>query len=212
MKIVAHRGTWTQKQEQNTIAALQASVESGYGIEFDVRDYAGDLVISHDPPIERGITFKDLLDVIAETAHEKSVPLAINVKSDGLASAIKALLDGYPALDGFVFDMSVPDMRHYLKLGIPTFARLSDAEPYISYGDQVQGLWLDALESEDAMKQQFEEAMLQGKEICIVSSELHRRPYEALWAWLLPHAVEPNLMICTDFPEGADRYFNGGSA
>lgn len=209
MKIVAHRGTWTQKHEQNTIAALQASVESGYGIEFDVRDYAGDLVISHDPPANRGNTFKDLLDRIAEKAHEKKVPLAINVKSDGLASEITSLLNGYPRLDGFVFDMAVPDMRQYLKIGMPTFARLSDAEPYISYGDKVQGVWLDALESEDMIKAQFQATMLLEKEICIVSSELHRRPHEALWAWLLPYASEPNLMICTDFPDMANRYFNG---
>jgi glycerophosphoryl diester phosphodiesterase len=50
LNTLAHRGLWHDKSEQNTLLAIEASWESGFGIETDIRDQLGKVVISHDPP------------------------------------------------------------------------------------------------------------------------------------------------------------------
>src|SRR5438309_53835 len=50
MLVLAHRGWWSDPQDRNTRAAFAKAFAAGYGIETDVRDSAGRLVISHDPP------------------------------------------------------------------------------------------------------------------------------------------------------------------
>jgi glycerophosphoryl diester phosphodiesterase len=52
MKIIAHRGMWFNKHEQNTLVAFERALENGFGIETDFRDFNGSLVISHDLPLE----------------------------------------------------------------------------------------------------------------------------------------------------------------
>ena len=48
MKILAHRGAWNTSDEKNTVLAIKRAFCHGWGIETDVRDYCGKLVISHD--------------------------------------------------------------------------------------------------------------------------------------------------------------------
>ena len=48
MRILSHRGYWNDKIEKNSLLALKTALEKGYGFESDVRDYMGNLVISHN--------------------------------------------------------------------------------------------------------------------------------------------------------------------
>jgi len=48
--ILAHRGAWTVPKERNSAEALKRALKSGFGIETDLRDLDGTVVISHDPP------------------------------------------------------------------------------------------------------------------------------------------------------------------
>ena len=50
MKILAHRGFWADEEEKNTLSAFGKAFDSGFGIETDIRDRNGELVISHNPP------------------------------------------------------------------------------------------------------------------------------------------------------------------
>ncbi len=53
---IAHRGLFTpgSEREENTLAAIEAAVSSGYGIEIDVRITADDLiVVFHDETLDR---------------------------------------------------------------------------------------------------------------------------------------------------------------
>lgn len=61
MKILAHRGAWTDSREQNTPEAFRRSLISGFGIETDIRDLSEQLVISHNPAPEGSLLFKDFL-------------------------------------------------------------------------------------------------------------------------------------------------------
>ena len=49
--ILAHRGLWFCEEEKNSSNALFKALDLGFGIETDVRDLCGELIISHDPPM-----------------------------------------------------------------------------------------------------------------------------------------------------------------
>ena len=50
MKILSHRGFWREVAEKNKLVAFDYSFSLGFGTETDVRDFGGELVISHDIP------------------------------------------------------------------------------------------------------------------------------------------------------------------
>lgn len=209
MKILSHRGYWATAGEKNTEKAFRRSFVLGYGTETDIRDCRGELVISHDMASGSEIRCTEFLKL----AHEGTVPtgnpltLALNIKADGLAGELRRLLDSHSMLDCFVFDMSVPDMRSYFDVGIPVFTRMSEVEVHPVWIEQAAGVWLDGFESEWYDISTIEGLLRMGKRVCIVSSELHKRPCHALWERLKPLAGETSLMLCTDLPEDATRFF-----
>jgi hypothetical protein len=206
MNIISHRGYWTSLPEKNSESAFIKSFSMNYGTEADVRDYLGELVISHDVPVGNEIRFKEFLEM-ASTIGE-NLPLAINIKADGLASKILADLNEYRDLNIFVFDMSVPDMRSYLNLGIPVFTRMSEVEREPIWLNKSVGVWLDAFESEWYTANVVSDLLNSGKQVCIVSPELHGRDFYASWNLLKPLAQQNNLLLCTDFPEVASKFFS----
>jgi hypothetical protein len=70
----------------------------------------------------------------------------LNVKADGMAAKFIDLVGTLSSEAVFFFDMSVPDMRHYLQRSLSVFTRHSDVEPQPAYYAQAQGVWLDSLE------------------------------------------------------------------
>lgn len=199
MIALAHRGLWREPAEQNSLAALMAALEAGYGIETDVRDLAGLLVISHDPPVEATLT----LDRFLEAAAAFAAPLALNVKSDGLASAVRDAVAKTAVKDAFVFDMSVPDSRHYQRLDVPFLTRRSEVEGAGPMDEDAVGIWLDAFHSDWWDEAVLSDLLDAGKRVAVVSSELHRRPHQAMWARLaaFDHPRRSAVMVCTDFPD-----------
>jgi len=202
MQIISHRGYWKAKNERNQEAAFRRSFDLGLGTETDVRDACGKLLISHDMPAGDELSLDDLLEIM----DGRNLPLAINIKADGLASAVKARFDAHGHSNWFAFDMSIPDMRQYLSLGIPTYTRLSEVERQPAWLDQASGIWLDSFDSDWFGNAQIRGLLDAGKRVCVVSPELHGRPPNALWKQLLELQEEvpqlmPNLTICTDTPE-----------
>ena len=114
MQFLAHRGAWLSRHEQNTLQALHKALVSGWGVETDIRDLNGELVISHDMPRTGVLTAAEFFDDYIET-KAKSM-LALNIKSDGLTTLLKHLLDERGITRYFCFYMSVPDSLAYLKI------------------------------------------------------------------------------------------------
>lgn len=207
-RILSHRGCWLTGLQKNSREALARSFASGFGIETDVRDLAQELVISHDPPAGGELTLKECL-ALADSRSSASPVLALNIKADGLAPAVRRHLDQHPGLDAFVFDMSVPDMRSYLALNIPVFTRISEVETIPAWSDRCQGLWLDAFTGDWYGPELVAHWLEAGKRVCVVSPELHGRPHEAVWAMLRPFAAHKGFLLCTDFPDKAVQFFGG---
>lgn len=197
MQIISHRGYWKDKSERNQAVAFQRSFALGLGIETDVRDVAGKLVIAHDMPTGKELSLSDLLDIM----DGRNLPLAINIKADGLAEALMSEFNERGHTNWFVFDMAIPDMRDYLKLGVSTYTRMSEVERQPVWLDQADGVWLDGFTDEWFSNNLIKKLLGDGKRVCIVSPELHNRPPAALWQQLLEFQETDNLMLCTDLPE-----------
>lgn len=207
MRILSHRGYWKSPAEKNSIEAFERSFSMGFGTETDFRDLDGTLVIAHDPPRAGALAAAEMLAMLAR--HDPALPLAVNIKADGLQAMLAPALQAGGLRDAFVFDMSVPDTLHWLRAGIPVFVRHSDVEPEPVLYAQAAGIWLDAFHGdwwgEDVARRHLDA----GKRVCIVSPELHGRDHRALWDRLAAGdlAAGPALMLCTDLPEEAGRLF-----
>ena len=91
MIILAHRGLWKSPSEKNSLTVLRRALHSGFGVETDIRDYAGDIVISHDIADASCECLETFLRSYKEDGS--CLPLALNIKSDGLHHPLKKLLE-----------------------------------------------------------------------------------------------------------------------
>jgi len=209
MNILSHRGYWKEESEKNQTEAFERSFSLDFGVETDIRDYKGELVISHDIANENCIKLEVLLELY--NTYGNRVPIALNIKSDGLQKKLKKILKEYKVENYFVFDMSVPDGLLYIKNNVKLFTRQSEYEEAPSIYEGSSGVWLDEFKSHWITKEIIQKHISNGKEICIVSPELHKREYKK--EWLHYKKIENelcvnNLMICTDNPEEAKDFFN----
>ncbi|ASJ88598.1 phosphodiesterase [Pseudomonas aeruginosa] len=203
MEIISHRGYWGDRSERNQAVAFHRSFDLGFGTETDVRDLGGQLVISHDMPTGTEMSLDALLTIMGG----RNLPLAINIKADGLAEAVKEKFESAGHTNWFVFDMAVPDMRSYLQQGVATYTRLSEVEPSPAWINQAAGIWLDGFEGEWYSNADIEALLAQGLKVSVVSPELHGRPHEPLWGQLQDLKNAAGLTLCTDLPETAQHFF-----
>lgn len=205
MIVISHRGYWKHADERNSATAFHRSFDLGFGTETDLRDRAGDIVISHDPPTGGEMALDSFLGLLGD----RRLPLALNIKADGLARKLAGKFAHSDALkDAFVFDMSVPDAVHYANLGIPFFTRMSEYETEPALLDRATGVWLDAFDETWFGLMDINALLDRGLRVCIVSPELHGRDPAALWRLLLDDKLmlqNERLMICTDRPEEIKR-------
>lgn len=209
MIILSHRGYWKESIEKNLPNAFIRSFSLGFGTETDIRDYKGELVISHDIADEKCISVKEMFEIYNK--YDDTLPLALNIKADGLQIKLKELLEEYKIENYFVFDMSVPDGLGYLKQNIKAFTRESEYEKIPSFYDESCGIWLDEFQGHWITKEVIEKHIKNNKQICIVSPDLHKREYKKEWQHYkeIEHELGVNnMMICTDFPEIAKEFFN----
>lgn len=206
-RILAHRGLWRTPAEKNSRGALRTGLERGYGLETDVRDYGGRLVISHDPPTADALPLETLLDDYRGAGA--SGMLALNIKSDGLAAPLVAMLKSYGIANYFVFDMSVPDMRHYHRLGANAYSRHSDVETEIVGLDASRGVWLDAFQTDWYDAATIGRLLASKKQVAVVSPELHGRDRTPVWTMLREvEDANERLLCCTDYPDEFEKWMS----
>jgi len=207
MQLLAHRGLWYQPEERNTLKALSASFDIGIGIETDIRDCDGTLVVSHDPPRASGALKLEVL--LQNYVKYPTRPiLALNIKADGLQAPLMAALQKHGIDHYFVFDMSVPDTLGYQRLQMPFAARISEYEPNNELAQSAAWIWLDAFHSEWFDNALIKSWLEQGKRVAVVSPELHRRPHLPLWQKLNSFQDHSQVYLCTDFVFEAKEFFN----
>ena len=211
MKILAHRGFWTETSEKNSINAFSRAFLNGFGIETDLRDICGNIVISHDCPNGNEILFEDVLKLL----DGRNLTLALNIKADGLAKAMLSLLEKYKVSNFFTFDMSIPEMYFQSGVNISYFSGISDISPSAVLYKSSLGIWLDAFDNlwyDNNKLYQLLETIIERdeKKVCIVSEDLHNRCIETQWDMIrsLKFVYSDSLYLCTDKPLEAREFFN----
>ena len=210
MIIISHRGYWRNDIEKNQVIAFNRSFDFDFGTETDIRDYDGELVISHDIANNSCIRVEDFFEIY-NNADNRDLLLALNIKSDGLQKKLKELLVKYKIQNYFVFDMSVPDGLHYLEQNIRLFTRQSEYEREPSFYDEAVGIWLDEFNDHWINKEIIQSHLDNNKQICIVSPDLHKREYKKEWQDYKDIEKDlgiDSLIICTDYPEKAKEFFS----
>ena len=218
MEILAHRGYWKDPDEKNTMVAFERALGLGYGIETDVRDCNGALVIFHDPPVlgPQTIIWHQFLDLYQSIGQERGhyPTIAANIKCDGLAPLVWQAIPETLRPYFFFFDMSVPDALAYLRQGSIVYTRHSELETVPAYYQQAQGVWMDEFSQTWITEGDMQKHIRSGKTICLVSPELQKRPHREEWtAWRSwwrkwPDAELNKVLLCTDFPQQAEAFFN----
>lgn len=208
IQIIAHRGLWAKPEEKNSEDAFKKALIQGFGIETDFRDMMSTLVISHDPPVDGAMQAERFVQLCLQ--YPSDLPMAINVKSDGLHSLVGDFIIQARLKSYFVFDMSIPDSLGYLRQGIPFYTRVSEFELKPALLNESEGIWLDCFQSDWYGAEVLSQYLDLGKKIAIVSPELHRRPHEKVWDLLKKYDfhLNPLISICTDFPVEAREFFN----
>lgn len=207
INIIAHRGFWHDIEQKNTIKAFRLALENNFGIETDLRDFDGQVVISHDIPNKNCITFKEFMEIVAEYAPQT---LSLNIKSDGLQQLVKEELRWYS--DYFCFDMAVPDALGYKASELIFYTRFSEIELKPSLLSESSGIWLDNFSSNMLNVDALSEFLQQGKNVVLVSPELHSYEYESYWTDLLEYlknnpGKKHMVGLCTDKPSDAKEFF-----
>lgn len=197
-RILAHRGLWSKKSDQNTLDALVQALDEGFGLETDLRNYTSQIVISHDIPQELPLTLNDLLTSIGGLNISPSQVFGWNIKADGLVNDLSGM--AMPG-ESFFFDMSFPQELQFRKVNMPVAKRISEYEK-CNLLDGNDRIWLDAFESDWYLDDlDFILPIIHKTRVTIVSSELHGREVAKGWDFFKKYADHDNgLSICTDRP------------
>ena len=201
VKIIAHRGYWEKENEKNTKDAFERAFNNGFGVETDLRDIKGKIVISHNMPTGNEMPFEELLQIM----NGRNLILALNIKADGQAKEIQRLLTKYSHTNYFTFDMSIPEMVIQHNLGLKVFTGISDIAPNPVLMDKAQGVWLDSFDSDWFTLKDILKIQANCKRVCIVSPDLHKREYKKVWE---KYKNIEGIMLCTDYPKEAKEFFN----
>jgi hypothetical protein len=206
MRILSHRGLWRRPEERNTKTAFAESFEAGFGTETDLRDICGEIVISHDMPKGNEMPFEELLKLM----DGRNLPLALNIKADGMALKIKEALQKFNHTNYFTFDMSIPELVFQIKQGLCVYTGMSDIMPEPVLADKAGGIWLDCFYSDWYGTDTLDSLVSRYKAVCVVSADLHKRDTEKQWA-VIKRAecfLTDNITLCTDKPFEAKRFFH----
>jgi len=210
LEVLSHRGYWKSITEKNSESAFRRSFQLGFGTETDVRDLNGELVISHDMPLSEiaTLSLNNFLNIYSEY---QPLPLALNIKSDGLQKSIQALLKKH-AIDNYVlFDMSVPDQIVTAKHNLKHLTRASEYESAVML-DHAEGVWADEFHNNWIDAQFISDLAQKNKTVYIVSPELHARNHLHRWRDYMSMGLQnfSHVFLCTDLPEQAKEFFWGG--
>ena len=198
-RILAHRGHWKNESgykllEKNSLEAISRAANLGFGIETDIRDFLGEIVVSHDPVTKLELSLHEIFKI------KIAGPVALNVKSDGLAPKITTMLKSQkPNFEIFFFDMSTPEYQNYLKHDLRVASRISEYDGMTT--QKANSIWLDSFTSDWYIDNCDWLHSYQDKNVIIVSPELHKRSHLDSWNWISKRMNEyENLSICTDSP------------
>lgn len=211
IKIIAHRGAWSEPSQKNSLESVEKAFQLFDGVEIDVRDYCGELVVSHDPANSFSVPLMEYFHL----KNAKDKIWALNIKADGLSRCLAHLLKEYQIKSYFCFDMSIPETMRYFSDGLAVFMGVNDVmETGTIIRNSSSGAWLDSFSNHLWYDEKSLLKIFQNfPRVCIVSEELHGRSPKKQWELIKKtHSQkfqdnEYGITLCTDIPEKARSFF-----
>ncbi|MCC7362644.1 MAG: hypothetical protein IT317_24400 [Anaerolineales bacterium] len=180
----------------NTLAHLRR-VPPSRGVEVDVRDYAGDLRLVHDP-LQSGERLSDWL-----AAYQHAL-LIFNVKCDGLEDRLIALAAARNVSNFLFLDVANPTLVKLARRGERRVAvRYSEFEPLafaLAFAGQVDWVWIDTF-TRLPLDPATHAALAAHFKLCLVSPELQGHPRARIADFRAQLAGLPLDAVCSDFCE-----------
>jgi len=159
----------------NTIEDLK-NVKNCYGIELDLRDYNGSIIVQHDP-YKEGVLFEDYIKYL------NNINLILNIKSERIENKIINILNDNNYKGTYFFlDSSFPMIYSLSKEGNKNIAlRFSEFEgldTLINMKGKVDWVWVDVFTKIPLTFEISKKIKDLGYKICLVSPELQGREYD----------------------------------
>lgn len=155
----------------NTVSELK-TLPKEFGVEIDLRDSAGDLILQHDPFIE-GEKFSDYI------THYQHGTMILNVKSERIEHKVLELLEKYDITDYFFLDSSIPMINLLSSMGekksAVRFSEIESIETVMLMADKVEWVWVDCFSKLPIDKESYLRLRKAGLKLCLVSPELQGR-------------------------------------
>lgn len=204
-QIVCHRGMWTTQNEQNTVEACFKAVESGFGVEIDLRVVDGELSMIHDHgDFEESRKFENLLRNLEK--HSLKETLFLDIKEMGMGEKVQSLLHRYGYNNYFLFNQTTPDFIAQSRIGLKSLTRISEYEQLNeNIKPLAQGVCLDLFEESSSLSNYI--SMASFKDILLISPELHKRQHHSFWKTLKNLEYPSQIFLCTDYPNEARKFF-----
>jgi len=173
-------GTTIIRHRINTIEQL-ALVPLHQGIEFDVREGANGIVVTHDPWTP-GVRFEEFL------RHVRHAICIVNIKCEGIEYEALRLLKEAGIESFFFLDCSFPMIVKLTRMGERRVAvRVSEYEATdtaLALSGLVDWIWLDSFACLPTARM-CDDLRSAGFKVCLVSPELQGRAEDGLH--LRPH-------------------------
>jgi hypothetical protein len=186
MNLIAHRIL--------TIDELK-KVPKEYGVEIDLREGNGDIILAHDP-FKEGISLDEYLD------HYNHSFLILNVKASGLAEIARQKLKARGIENYFFLDCTFPEIIYLIRLGEEKVSlRYSEFEGMDSIrplAGKASWVWVDQFFNFTLDRKTFLDLKDMGFKVCLVAPELLGRDKESeeFRNRLLENGIFPDA-ICT---------------
>lgn len=169
------------------------------GIEFDLRDSAGELIVTHDA-FSTGQRFEEFLSFCDPAKF-----YIVNVKCEGIESAALQLLDRYGIRNFFLLDCSIPAMVKLGKAGenrlAVRFSEYESLQTVLSMKQFVSWVWIDTFSRLPISKETLELFKALGLKTCLVSPELQQQPYRVVEYIEMMKSADMLLdAVCTKAP------------
>ena len=196
-RCIRERGALLLIDHRVNTAAHLARVPLAWGCEIDLRDYDGEIVLTHDP-LQGGETLREWIQ-----GYQHNVCI-FNVKCDGLEDRIMKIATEAGLQNFFFLDCANPTLIKLARRGEKRLAvRFSEFEPIenaLAFAGRAEWVWVDCFthlpldaESHQRLKKHFK--------ICLVSPELQGHGRETIAAFKSQLKNMPIDAVCSDFCE-----------
>lgn len=197
-----HSLLFKKTKDLGSLTSLQRALENNVGVEIDLRDYR-----TH-PTIDGKTTpLRDFLKMYDKQG--KHLPVALNIKTCGLVPTLKELLKSHALENYFCHNMSVPEMVVYAAAGLKFFTRQSEIERECVMYEDAAGVLLDAFFDDWFGADVVLKHLDAGKNVAIVSPEIHGRSPEKTWNLLKDNKLylQDNVYLITENIDDARTFF-----